>query len=297
MNNSTGGDGSVFAENLVKEIMNSLTSTLSMLNGAGYDDVVSQIPATTKVCSPFRDGRKSSEDSEESSKSTAAVKVKDRRGCYKRRKSSHSWTNDTSTLTDDGHAWRKYGQKVILNAKYPRNYFRCTHKYDQHCQATKQVQRVGEEPILFRTTYLGHHTCKNLQKASQFISDPFDHYPTDSSTLLSFNSHGDHQMMTSRKGNPVLITSLPSIKQEYYKEEDSDIPSYDPTINNNQASSSDYLLSANHDHGHVSAFDHGDVVSGVNSSCTTSPHSLDFDSFMAESVGFDDAGDILGFEF
>ncbi|KAJ6362774.1 hypothetical protein OIU78_003047 [Salix suchowensis] len=296
MNNSIGGDGSVLAENLVQEIMNSFTSTLSMFNGGECDDVFSQIPATAKVRSPCWDGRKSSEDSGESSKSTAAVKVKDRRGCYKRRKSSHTWTNDSSTLTDDGHAWRKYGQKVILNAKYPRNYFRCTHKYDQHCQATKQVQQLGEEPALYRTTYIGHHTCKNLQKASQFVSDPLDHYPTDSSTLLSFNSNGDHPMMTTRKSSPVLITALQSIKQEHHNQ-DSDMPGYDPTIHNNQATSSDYLLSTDHDHGHVSAFDHGDVVSGVNSSCTTSPHSLDFDSFMAESVGFDDGAGILGFEF
>lgn len=102
--------------------------------------------------------------------------------------------------------------------------------------------------------------------------------------------------MTTRKSSPVLITALQSVKQEYHYQ-DSDIPGYDPTIHNNQATSSDYLLSTDHDHGHLSAFDHGDVVSGVNSSCTTSPHSLDFDSFMAESVGFDDGADILGFEF
>lgn len=35
------------------------------------------------------------------------------------RKISQSWTTVSPTL-EDGHAWRKYGQKEILNSKYPR---------------------------------------------------------------------------------------------------------------------------------------------------------------------------------
>ncbi|XP_049388026.1 WRKY DNA-binding transcription factor 70-like [Solanum stenotomum] len=54
--------------------------------------------------------------------------VKNRRGCYgRKRKALDSWTRETTT-TEDGHAWRKYGQKVILNSKYPRCYYRCSHK-------------------------------------------------------------------------------------------------------------------------------------------------------------------------
>jgi hypothetical protein len=44
----------------------------------------------------------------------------------------------------------------------------------------------------------------------------------------------------------------------------------------------------------MSAFDHGDVISGVNSSCTTSSHSLDMDGIMMESADFDDDG-VFGF--
>ena len=179
-----------------------------------------------------------------------------------------------------------------------RNYYRCTHKFDQHCQATKQVQRVEEEPPLYRTTYHGYHTCKNLLKASdQFVLDPIDHFHTDSSTLMSFNnSSNHHQMMTNKQNHPFFTTSFQSIKQEYYNKEDNDMPGYDPTIHNNQALSSDYLLPTD-DHDRISTFDHGDLISGVNSSCTTSSHSLDIDSIMAESVGFGDGGDVLGFEF
>ena len=35
------------------------------------------------------------------------------------RKNSETWTAVSSTI-EDGHAWRKYGQKEILNAKFPR---------------------------------------------------------------------------------------------------------------------------------------------------------------------------------
>ncbi|KAF2287986.1 hypothetical protein GH714_003733 [Hevea brasiliensis] len=192
---SIGEDGSMPAEDLVVKILNSFTSTLSILNRAETDEV-SQFPASTHVGSPCWDGRKS-EDSGESSKSTSTRK--DRRGCYKRRRTSHSWIKNSPELVDDGRAWRKYGQKVILNAKYPRNYFRCTHKFDQGCQATKQVQRTEEEPPMYRTTYYGHHTCKNLLKASHLFLDAPD--ATDSSMLLSFGN-GRHHHLTNKQDTP-----------------------------------------------------------------------------------------------
>ncbi|CAO2839140.1 unnamed protein product [Amaranthus hypochondriacus] len=81
--------------------------------------------------------------------------------CYKRRKSGESWTRETTDLVDDGHAWRKYGQKQIINTKYPRSYYRCTHKEDEKCEARKQVQQISENPRKYRMIYHGLHTCKN----------------------------------------------------------------------------------------------------------------------------------------
>lgn len=153
-----------------------------------------------------------------------------------------------------------------------RNYFRCTHKYDQGCQATKQVQRIEEEPPLYRTTYYGHHTCKNFLKTSQLLLESSTDR-TDSSILLSFTTNN----LTNKQDSP-FFTSFQPIKQEYSK--DDNIPS---DLTHNQSSSSDYLLS--HD---LSTFDHADVISGVNSSCTTtSTHSLDID-MMVGSVDFND---------
>uniref|UniRef100_A0ACD5T747 Uncharacterized protein n=1 Tax=Avena sativa TaxID=4498 RepID=A0ACD5T747_AVESA len=65
---------------------------------------------------------------------------------------------DTGPL-NDGLSWRKYGQKDILGAPYPRAYFRCTHRNTRGCQATKQVQRAAADPLLFDVVYIGAHTC------------------------------------------------------------------------------------------------------------------------------------------
>ncbi|WCJ33454.1 WRKY DNA-binding protein 70 [Euphorbia peplus] len=86
------------------------------------------------------------------------------------RKNRHTWSKDTCYLTDDGFQWRKYGQKVIQNEKYPRNYFRCTHKDDQGCLATKQVQRIQQDPPIYRTTYYGHHTCDARDTIREIIT-------------------------------------------------------------------------------------------------------------------------------
>uniref|UniRef100_M1AFF6 DNA-binding protein 4 n=1 Tax=Solanum tuberosum TaxID=4113 RepID=M1AFF6_SOLTU len=145
---------------LVGKIMSSFCATLSILS--------------------------SNEDS--SSSSCKISSLKDQRGRYKRRRTLETSIKETSTLVYDGHAWRKYGQKKILNDKYPRNYFRCTHKFDQGCQANKQVQRIQENPPLFRITYYGHHTCKTCPKVSQMICDSPNDHEDSNSVLLNFNS-------------------------------------------------------------------------------------------------------------
>ncbi|KAK9070006.1 hypothetical protein SSX86_010404 [Deinandra increscens subsp. villosa] len=127
-----------------------------------------------------------SEDSIESVKSM--IPVKTRRGCYKRRKSCSELVNVTFNLVDDGYAWRKYGQKMILNSKHPRHYYRCSHKYEQGCLATKQVQMTEDEPPKYRITYHRRHTCRDLQISSpQIILDSPS--PRDNSFLLSFETN------------------------------------------------------------------------------------------------------------
>jgi len=40
--------------------------------------------------------------------------------CHQIRSSAPTWEKTASLLLDDGHTWRKYGQKMITNAKYFR---------------------------------------------------------------------------------------------------------------------------------------------------------------------------------
>ncbi|VYS50203.1 unnamed protein product [Arabidopsis thaliana] len=61
---------------------------------------------------------------------------------------------------DDGFTWRKYGQKTIKTSLYQRCYYRCAYAKDQNCYATKRVQMIQDSPPVYRTTYLGQHTCK-----------------------------------------------------------------------------------------------------------------------------------------
>ncbi|KAK3017760.1 hypothetical protein RJ639_005076 [Escallonia herrerae] len=269
-------DGSVSAGDLVMKIMGSLSNTISILDSSESDEV-SQIPASSRLLdSPSQDGRKS-EDSGQSSKTSA---YKDRRGCYKRRKTSHTSIKLTPNLIDDGHAWRKYGQKVILNAKHPRNYYRCTHKFDQGCQATKQVQMTGDEPAMYRTTYHGFHNCKNLLKAPQIILDS-THPATDSSYLLCFDSD-----RIEKSSDHSLYSHL--VKQEH--KQNFPMPDYlmSPDLTTIDSPGPMTVLSP--------GSDHGDVISSGVYSCTASTHSSFGMDMMGSAVDFAD-DDVFQFDF
>ncbi|KAJ0716542.1 putative transcription factor WRKY family [Helianthus annuus] len=91
----------------------------------------------------------------------------DQKAVSKKRKAITTWKNQIRISTDnglegntdDGYSWRKYGQKDILGAKFPRSYYRCTYRYIHQCMARKQVQRTDEDPMVFEITYRGQHTC------------------------------------------------------------------------------------------------------------------------------------------
>ncbi|GLT79750.1 hypothetical protein SLA2020_512270 [Shorea laevis] len=71
----------------------------------------------------------------------------------KKRKTISSWTEHVKVCSgsmegppEDEHCWRKYGQKNIVGAKFPRGHYRCTHRM------TRQ--------LIFGVRYVGTHACK-----------------------------------------------------------------------------------------------------------------------------------------
>jgi len=90
---------------------------------------------------------------------------------------------------EDGHSWRKYGQKEILGAKHPRGYYRCTHRHSQGCPATKQVQRTDEDPTVYDVIYHGGHTCVHRAAAGQAqATAPPEHRPDAHGHLRSLGA-------------------------------------------------------------------------------------------------------------
>jgi hypothetical protein len=74
---------------------------------------------------------------------------------------------------DDGHCWRKYGQKEIHGSKNPRGYYRCTHRFTKNCLAVKQVQKSDTDPSIFEVKYLGNHTCNNTSSTNKTTTTNF----------------------------------------------------------------------------------------------------------------------------
>ncbi|XP_054781472.1 probable WRKY transcription factor 70 [Prosopis cineraria] len=239
LNSSGEGDGegtTPFAQDLADKVLTSFSNALLLLNLHSHD---SQMQQHFSCLLPAK-----SDDSEDSCKSTSAVKER-ARGSYKRRRTSQTSEIDSETPIDDGHAWRKYGQKNIMNAPYPRNYFRCSHRFDQGCQATKQVQRIQEKPELYRTTYHGHHTCSRNSLNSDIILDA--NSPSRPSIFISFdNNLPAKQAFFSSSSSSSLPTTKTQCKEE--------IPS---------SSSEDYLLSPESSHEDpISDMLYGDLVFG-----------------------------------
>ncbi|XP_021832059.1 probable WRKY transcription factor 70 [Prunus avium] len=289
-----GGGGGGSAEGLVDKILGSFANALLILNGKESDDqeLVSgdQIQGISSgggsADSSSWDANHAiikSEDFHEEISCKSASTFKDRRGSYKRRRTSHSWTRDAQDLTDDGHSWRKYGQKVIHNAKHPRNYFRCTHKFDQSCQATKHVQQILDDPPVFRTTYYGNHTCRDYLKASELVLDCTS--PRESSSYIRF---GDF------KQDHPFFSSLTSVKKEVVIKEEKPQPSDDHMMashHRNHSSSCDYIVSP-----HPTAFEYSCPLSGLSSTIDPYDHEGDvMSSLIVEPYYFDD--EVLQYEF
>ncbi|XP_062230383.1 probable WRKY transcription factor 62 [Phragmites australis] len=69
----------------------------------------------------------------------------------------------TEAPENDRFHWRKYGEKKILDAEYPRLYYKCGYSNDCKCPAKKYVQQQNNSsPPMFMVALINKHTCGTL---------------------------------------------------------------------------------------------------------------------------------------
>ncbi|KAG0490437.1 hypothetical protein HPP92_007300 [Vanilla planifolia] len=128
----------------------------------------------------------------------------------KRKRRLHSWTITTTVPHFDGHEWRKYGQKRIHGAAFPRSYYKCAHGKEEGCLATKTVQQLesSADPPQFEVSYSLRHTCKDME------ADPL--LAMDSSTATSLSLSG------AQEASPQpLLSDLQDANYEAFSEPES----------------------------------------------------------------------------
>lgn len=169
-------------EILMKQIVSSCERSLLMLNWSPSVQLIPTPATLVPVENPGGfpespasiNGSPRSEDFADGGGSSESHHRQDYNFNSKKRKMLPKWSEKVRISPerglegpqDDFFSWRKYGQKDILGAKFPRSYYRCTHRSTQNCWATKQVQRSDSDPTVFEVTYRGAHTC------SQAIAPP-----------------------------------------------------------------------------------------------------------------------------
>ncbi|GJN10667.1 hypothetical protein PR202_ga28782 [Eleusine coracana subsp. coracana] len=136
---------------LTEGMMTSVTSALSALttDGGGGDG---------RASSP---GARGSGGRRKKGAAVAGPIRRSSSSSFRRRTLSPFLESVTTTKLEDGHAWRKYGQKNIQGSENSRNYYRCTHMPDQGCKARKHVQVSDTNPLEYTINYFGHHTCRD----------------------------------------------------------------------------------------------------------------------------------------
>ncbi|CAL5339915.1 hypothetical protein CsSME_00023750 [Camellia sinensis var. sinensis] len=149
-------------EFLIQKILSCYERSISMLNWGALVGELHKVDGTSETPQSQLAGH----GSPMTDASDKDFKDQCHRDVYKKRKTLPRWTQQVSVCSgtglgalDDGYCWRKYGQKDILGANFPRAYYRCTHRNAQGCLATKQVQRSDEDSSIFEITYRGRHTC------------------------------------------------------------------------------------------------------------------------------------------
>ncbi|KAG7658624.1 WRKY domain [Arabidopsis suecica] len=114
-----------------------------------------------------------------------------------------NYRDDSPTMCpNDGFTWRKYGQKTIKGSLHKRCYYRCTYAKDQNCNATKQVQKIKDNPPVYRTTYLGKHVCKAVAVHDDTYGSTMIRFDQDvSESIMPQLTTIDHQAITMEENS------------------------------------------------------------------------------------------------
>ncbi|XP_074272924.1 putative WRKY transcription factor 41 [Silene latifolia] len=225
----------------------------------------------------------------------------------KRRKMMRKWTKtvkvgpgkSVSGLEGpfaDGFSWRKYGQKQILGAKFPRGYYRCTHRHSKGCPAKKQVQQSDEDQSIYQVMYAGEHTCypgPNLQSAQsspgladnsksepQAPTSPQQLDPTIQEVYLGLSPEGDLKIETDESIDKAQMFRCFSFKSAFLEVGPFDILGCSTDLASTTTSGSNYFSSDIGPYAglkvQTSESDINDPISGQNS-VTNSPTVGDFE--------------------
>ncbi|XVF08674.1 hypothetical protein REPUB_Repub07fG0023200 [Reevesia pubescens] len=137
---------------LFPDVSSASFSSLAMENHQSFLQANDVITTTTKVGSIKCENLDAKDVSDQSHEVKVGKKLGDNKVMRKHKYAFQ--TRSQVDILDDGYRWRKYGQKTVKNSKFPRSYYKCTHK---ECNVKKQVQRCSKDDGIVVTTYEGMH--------------------------------------------------------------------------------------------------------------------------------------------
>ena len=137
----------------------------------------------------------------------------------------------TKAPENDRFHWRKYGEKKILHADFPRLYYRCGYSDEHKCPAKKYVQQQNSsDPPMFLVTLINDHTCDTL-----FPDEDQDQPPSSSS------SANNSQMLDFSKASLSSAVGVSRLKEEEDADMSVTVPSYNYTYDELSSSSLPFL--------------------------------------------------------
>ncbi|KAE8775906.1 putative WRKY transcription factor 70 [Hordeum vulgare] len=137
----------------------------------------------------------------------------------------------TEAPENDRFHWRKYGEKKILHADFPRLYYRCGYSDEHKCPAKKYVQQQnsGDQPM-FLVTLINDHTCDTL-----FPDEDQDRPPSSPS------SANNSQVLDFSKASLSSAVGVSRLKEEEDADMSVTVPSYNYTYDELSSSSLPFL--------------------------------------------------------